>query len=223
MNRGVRFGLVAASAVFALSLFVACGGGGGSGGNMPTQATMPGSTCRDRANFGDPAASLYVLPYPPGTAYTVLQSYCGPGSHSRDDQLAYDFLMGFGDEIVAARGGIVTRVVNHWTDDDKDGSHFNFLNVLHEDGTEAFYAHFKHQGVSVEVGQAVSTGDRLGAIGETGTPTTCAFGECGVLHFGVYSGQGGGADLPVNFRNAEGPLDERRGLRLSTTYAALPH
>ena len=216
MRRDVRVVLLALPAV-SLLLGAACGG------STPTEAVSSAPICRDRADFGDPAASSYVLPYPVGTTYPVLQSYCGPGSHSRDSQLAYDFLMGFGDDVVAARDGLVTRVVNHWTDDDKDGSHFNFLNILHEDGTEAFYAHFQHQGISVEVGQSVSTGERLGAIGESGTPTTCAFGECGVLHFGVYRGQGGGADLPVNFRNAEGPLDDRGGLRLSTTYAALPY
>jgi murein DD-endopeptidase MepM/ murein hydrolase activator NlpD len=158
-----------------------------------------------------------------GTAYSVLQTYCGPGSHSRDDQLAYDFLMGFADDVVASRGGVVTRVVNHWTDDDKDGSHFNFLNVVHDDGTEAFYAHFMHEGIAVEVGQAVETGERLGAIGESGTPTTCAFRQCGVLHFGVYRGENGPGDLAVNFRNAAGPLDAAGGLQLAETYTALPY
>jgi|GEM_PF-4888646 len=31
-------------------------------------------SCVERAVFGDPADSLYVLPYPVGTSYPVLQS-----------------------------------------------------------------------------------------------------------------------------------------------------
>jgi murein DD-endopeptidase MepM/ murein hydrolase activator NlpD len=214
-------GRAAVRAVLAAAFAVA---GIGCGDDLtPNQLAATTPRCRDRAVFGDPETSPYVLPYPVGTAYPVLQSYCGPGSHSRDNQLAYDFLMGFGDDVVAARGGVVTRIVNDWPDEDKDDSHFNSLRIRHDDGTEAFYAHFMFQGVSVDVGQSVSTGDRIGAVGESGTPTTCPFGECGVLHFGVYAAEGGRVDLPVNFRNAEGPLDSRGGLRLGVTYTALPY
>ena len=201
-----------------LCLLGGCGGDGGWSGSP----TAPNSTgCLDRAVFGEPAESPYVLPYPAGAAYELLQGYCSDGSHR--NRFAWDFWMAFGDEVVAARGGVVLTVVDHWADDDKARSHFNHLFIEHGDGTVAFYAHFQQRGIFVEVGDSVSRGQRIGAAGESGTPTFCAFGECAVLHFGVYPGAGtyDGTELPVSFRNAEGPLDERGGLIAGEVYRAL--
>ena len=62
--------------------------------------------CLRRAEFGDAADSPYVLPYPPGDGYTVIQSYChDDGSH--ENQLAYDFAMPLGSTVVASRSGVV--------------------------------------------------------------------------------------------------------------------
>ena len=178
--------------------------------------------CRERAVFGDPARSPYVLPFAPGTPVEVLQTYCGRGSHSRDNQLAYDFRTGFGEPVAAARAGTVTTVVDRWADTDKDDAHFNYLLVTHDDGSFAFYAHLKSQSVRVAQGERVSQGQTLAASGESGTPTLCAaVGQCAVLHFGVYR-RTWALDLPVNFRNAGGPLDERGGLMAGAFYMALP-
>jgi murein DD-endopeptidase MepM/ murein hydrolase activator NlpD len=185
-------------------------------------ATEPDAppSCLDRAQFGDPAASPYALPYPMGKSYPVLQGYCSNGSHR--DRFAYDFLMGFGDTVVAARGGVVRVLVEDWTDDDKDGSHNNYLFLTHDDGTVALYAHFEHQGIIVEPGARVSPGTPLGTAGESGTPTPCPFLECGILHFGVYASWPPQEpdEVPINFRNADGPLDERGGLMAGATYLA---
>ena len=182
--------------------------------------------CLERAIFGDPALSPYVLPFPVGDTAQVIQTYCGVGgfgSHTIDNQLAYDFRTEFGAPVAAARAGRVIEAVEHWPDTDKNGSHFNFLLVRHDDGTFAFYAHLQQYGFLVEVGDTVSQGEVLAAGGESGTPTLCAaFGECAVLHFGVYRASWA-VDIPVEFRNADGPLDARGGLQTGVSYTALPY
>jgi hypothetical protein len=195
---------------------VACGGETGLTAGEP-------ETCLDRAVFGDPSDSPYVLPYPVGTSYPVLQGYCSNGSHR--NRFPYDFLLVFGDTVTAARGGVVRVVVESWTDDDKEGSHNNYLFMIHDDGSVALYAHFRHEGISVREGDRVVTGQPLGAIGESGTPTPCAFLECGILHFGVYASwpPTDENEVPVNFRNADGALDARGGLRAGGVYAALEY
>jgi hypothetical protein len=53
--------------------------------------------------------------------------------------------------------------------------------------------------------------------GSAGTPVAD-------LHFGVYRTWPirNGDDIAVNFRNAQGPLDTRGGLRQGVAYLALP-
>jgi hypothetical protein len=181
--------------------------------------------CLERAVFDDPTLSEYVLPFPPGSTAEVLQTYCsvgGYGSHIIDNQLAYDFRTEFGRSVVAAREGRVTVAVYNWPDSDKDPSHFNYLVIAHDDDTFAFYAHLQHESFVVRVGDRVSRGQPIAASGESGTPTGCAaFAECAVLHFGVYR-RSWALDLPINFVNADGPLDARGGLVLGEFYTALP-
>jgi murein DD-endopeptidase MepM/ murein hydrolase activator NlpD len=201
----------------AVAVFAAC-----AGNPQDPDAPAGPDTCLERAVFGDPGQSPYVLPYPVGDSYPVLQGYCSNGSHR--NRFPYDFLMGFGDTVVAARDGVIRTVVERWMDADKEGDHNNYLWVVHDDGTVALYAHFQHQGIWVEEGERVVTGHPLGGIGESGTPTPCAFLICGILHFGIYAGWPPTEtnELPVNFRNAEGPLDARGGLQPGVTYTALP-
>jgi murein DD-endopeptidase MepM/ murein hydrolase activator NlpD len=161
-----------------------------------------------------------VLPYPVGAAYEVIQSYCSQGSHR--DRFAWDFLMLFGDEVVAARDGVVDTVVEQYADDDKDRYHNNHIFVRQDDGTRALYAHFQQDGIWVQVGDRILQGQVVGAIGESGTPTPCPFRECGILHFSVYP-RAGDLELPLSFRNAGGQFDSRGGLRTGATYEALPY
>ena len=183
------------------------------------QITVNLALCLRRATFGPPASSPYVMPFPVGTTAEILQTHCGPGSHSRDNQLAYDFRTAFGIPVVAARAGVVSTVVDRWPDSDKDDSHFNYILITHVDSTFAFYAHLKYENFVVHDGDTVTQGQTIAAAGESGTPTLCAFEECAVLHFGVYN-QSWAIDLPVNFSNADGPLDSRGGLVTGAFYTA---
>ena len=193
-----------------IGVLVSCGGGSDS----PTPPGGP--TCLNRAVFGSAAQSAYVLPYPVGTAYPVLQSYCEAWSHH--DQLAYDFEMAVGTPISAARAGLVMRVVDVYQDSDQDPNHFNYIYIQHDDGTAAFYAHVQLGSVLVTEQGRIERGQLIARSGSCGTPMAD-------LHFGVYRSwpPREGEDLAVNFRNAEGPLDVRGGLQRGVSYLALPY
>ena len=154
--------------------------GCGSSPSAPSPTPQPPSqrqACLAQAVFGPAAQSAYVLPYPVGTSYSVLQSYCDTGSHV--GQLAYDFLLPEGSTVTAARGGEVVAVLDQWPDSDWTGDHFNYVDIRHDDGSIGFYAHFQLQSVLVHVGDRVTTGQPLGKSGHSGTSVAD-------LHFGVY-------------------------------------
>jgi murein DD-endopeptidase MepM/ murein hydrolase activator NlpD len=193
-----------------VSISLACG----ANPVVPARTT---NACLDRAIFGPPDQSPYVLPYSVGAAYEVLQAYCyDPGTHG--SQLAYDFLMTEGTPVTAARAGVVAGLVNLWPDTDWNSSHFNYVFIRHDNGSVAFYAHLQLDSLLVRLGDAVVAGQRIASSGHCGTPIAD-------LHFGVYRAwpPTDGNDLAVNFRNAEGPLDSRGGLRAGTTYTALTY
>lgn len=177
--------------------------------------------CLERAVFGDPAESPYVLPYPAGTSYRLAQAYCYPyGGHR--DQLAYDFEMPIGEPVTAARAGVVRRTRDDLPDygAEQDPGQHNHILIEHEDGTVAFYGHLRQGSVLVQEGDRIETGQRIASSGNSGN----TLGEPH-LHFGVYQFWPATErfDVAVNFRNAEGPLDNRRGLVPGNDYEALPY
>jgi murein DD-endopeptidase MepM/ murein hydrolase activator NlpD len=177
--------------------------------------------CMERAVFGEPSESAYILPYPVGASYRLMQGYCYPKGGHRN-QLAYDFEMSVGAQVIAARAGLVMEVRSDLPDDGKQpesGQH-NHIMIKHDDGTVAFYAHLKQDSILVKAGDRVSQGQPIAASGNSGNTQGMPH-----LHFGVYQSWPAieGFDVPVNFRNAEGPLDERRGLRPGGFFKALPY
>jgi len=173
------------------------------------------SACLEHAVFGKPEESPYVLPYAVGSAYDVFQTYCGPVSHGKDGQMSIDFLMPLGTEVVAARAGVVRRLIDEHED---SGRGINAIWVEHEDGTSAFYAHLQQKSAKVKVGDHVAAGQVIALSGASGTSIEH-------LHFGVASSWPPRKpdDLPVNFRNARGSLDERGGLQRGVVYTAVPY
>lgn len=177
----------------------------------------PVAQCLELAVFGEPADSQYLLPFPVGVGYTILQSYCSnDGSHER--QLAYDFLMPIGSAVHAARSGTVFEVKED-AFDNAGTRFFNYIVVEHIDGTLGFYAHLTHEGSLVAVGDQVTAGDPIAVSGASGRTH-----EFGVLHFGVFKSRAGSrvVEIPVVFRNSEGSPDSRGGLREGSFYKALP-
>jgi len=178
------------------------------------------SACMARASFGDPAESPYVLPYPVGKSYRVSQSYCFPEGGHRN-QLAYDFRMPIGDDVTAARAGVVRDLRDETPDRGalEDNGLHNYVLIEHADGTTAFYAHLKQYGIVVQVGEYVEIGQWIADSGNSGLTVHPH------LHFGVYASYPvvDGRDVPVNFRNTEGRLDARGGLIEWVFYRALPY
>ena len=209
----------ALGATLQLLALVAAVGCGDDGPTAPLAAAgqSPMQQCLARAVFGDPADSLYILPYPVGASYPLLQTYCGTPNHGNDNQLAFDFTIPFGDPVIASRAGTVLVVVDNYADDDRDGSHNNHMFIEHVDGTVGMYAHLVQHSATVDVGDGVGQGQLIALSGTSG-------GYVPVLHFGVYRSwpNRAGDDLPIVFRNADGPLDERGGLVQAATYQALP-
>jgi len=177
----------------------------------------PDSPCLERAVFPDPSESPYLLPFTPGEWYPLTQSYClSEGGHR--SQLAYDFGMPIGRDVLAARAGVVKDLREDSPDDGRGHGEHNYVFVEHADGTVAFYAHLMRDGVLVEVGDRVEAGQVIalsGNSGMTGSPH---------LHFGVYRWwpPQEGLDVPVSFSNAAGRLDPLGGLIEGLVYEALP-
>lgn len=145
---------------------------------------------------------------------------CGPGHceprGSHRGSYAYDIDMPIGTPIVAARDGVVWMVLDDFEDGDQRPKHANDLFIEHSDGTVAQYAHLQHRSFQVQPGDRVQAGQTIAASGDTGA------GPTPHLHFEVYRSGVDFAGVPVSFRNAGGPLDERGGLRLGQSYEALP-
>jgi murein DD-endopeptidase MepM/ murein hydrolase activator NlpD len=83
---------------------------------------------------------------------------------------AFDFGVPVGTPVVAARAGVVGRVVDGHTQGGAVRSlvwKSNTVTVAHADGTLAIYSHLE-PGISVSVGQEVSAGEALGKSGKTG-------------------------------------------------------
>ena len=184
----------------------------------PTQTLSP---CYSRAKFGDPSDSPYVLPFPVGRSYKISQTYCYPeGSHSI--QLAYDFDIPIGEDISAARSGTVIEIRDGAPDtsDPEYNNKHNYVLIEHEDGTVAFYAHLKLNGIFVKVGDRVKQGQVIADSGNSGFT-----GFRPHLHFGVYRSYPlhDGFDVPVNFKNTNGRLDNRNGLIRWQFYKALEY
>jgi murein DD-endopeptidase MepM/ murein hydrolase activator NlpD len=123
-----------------------------------------------------------------------------------------------GDEILAAQDGVVFTIGEMWPDDDPTSGHENRVLIRQADGTMAFYAHFQQSSIPVNAGDSVTTGQLIGRCGSSGTPSHPH------LHFEVFESAAYDWDrgVPVSFRNAEGRLDSRGGLRVNETYQARP-
>ena len=176
------------------------------------------SSCSERAVFGNPADSEYILPFSVGKSFVCGQSYCyRNGGHK--NQLSYDFNMEIGDEVIAARSGRVFEIKQDSPDNGQGEGEHNYVIIEHEDGTMAFYAHLQQNCVTVKKLDLVEAGDLIGYSGNSGLTGGAH------LHFGVYRDYRfiEGDDIPVNFRNPEGLLDSKGGLIMFETYLALPY
>lgn len=156
--------------------------------------------------------SPYILPYPPGESYKVNQGNCSGDSHRGSGRYAYDFDMGYGEIITAARSGKVIKVVEQYADGNGCPNE-NYILIRHSDGTMAQYAHLTQKGSLVDVGNNVAQGEQIGRVGNTGCSTDYH------LHFNVFRDESLSTGMAVSFKNINS--SEPR-LQANQSYQALP-
>lgn len=172
------------------------------------------------------AEPLYRLPWDDPRAFMITQA---PGGRvtthiARSMRDAVDFAMPAGVRIVAAREGIVESLEDREAatpEDEPLTYEGNFVRVRHADGSAATYAHLRHKGIAVAIGDAVAAGQLLGysgASGDVGHPH---------LHFVVTrtlrnaSGWPEEVSLPITFYVGTPPMPfaPRTALIATATYA----
>ena len=84
------------------------------------------------------------------------------GGLEEDFHIGNDLAAPEGTAVLAAADGIVRMAGRH-------KSYGNYLRVLHADGDETLYAHLQY--LFVRAGEAVSAGQTLGTVGQTGNAT----------------------------------------------------
>jgi murein DD-endopeptidase MepM/ murein hydrolase activator NlpD len=172
------------------------------------------------------AEILYRLPWADGLSFMFTQV---PGgritSHfTKATAYAVDIAMPEGMPVVAAREGVVEAAeARHGARPDEDPLTYegNFVRVRHADGTAATYAHLRHAGVAVAVGDAIRAGQLLGYSGATGDVVEPH------LHFVVLrternsSGWPEEISVPVKFYVGAPPLafSPRAALRVTANYS----
>ncbi len=193
--------------LFALFLLAGCDS------ETPILGEPIGAACVSIA-YPDWQSSAYVLPYPAGRSYFVLQGNCGSFSHQSEmERFAYDWRMPTGSVVVAMRGGVVDTTVAVHEDGNRVRSNVNGVLILHDDGTYGRYLHFTRNGVTVEQGARVAQGDTIGYSGNTGFSTEPH------LHIDVLANCVDSAcdGVPITFRNTTA---NPSGLVQGRTYGA---
>lgn len=151
--------------------------------------------------FKDDSSYVYTLPFEHKKKVFLVQGYESMFSHKGEKAL--DFKIKKSTKVCAAREGIVTAVRK---DSDKRGlkpenlSDGNYITIQHSDGSVAWYWHFQKDGVLVNIGDTVKTGQRIGLSGNTGYS---AFPH---LHFEVQGQDAAGnhTQLPTRFYTQRG-------------------
>jgi hypothetical protein len=155
-----------------------------------------------------PVGPLYSLPYEPGETFLVGQGYLEFPTH--ENEYAIDWIMPEETPILAARGGVVSEVVDTFS---KSGlteemkTKGNYIRIRHDDGSRAIYYHLAQNGAKVKVGQKVEEGQRIALSGNTG------FSATPHLHFMVEQpGNGKYVSVPILFKSgSDEPFDVVHG------------
>lgn len=121
------------------------------------------------SNLKDYVDYSYSLPFQNGKTFTVFQGYNGSFSHQNENSL--DFKMPIGTEVLAARDGIVIKVVKQFNQNcaEKKCAEFNnYVLIYHNDGTFSKYIHLKRNGVVVKEGDQIKENELIGYSGNVG-------------------------------------------------------
>lgn len=150
-----------------------------------------GTGPKDLSKYPPQATSPYRLPWKAGVSRFVAQGNRSFTSHRGYHMYAWDFVMPTGTEVLAAREGKVVEVEDHF---DGIGLNANFVTIEHADGERSVYAHIKHGGSLVKVGDQVSQGAPIalsGMVGQAPGPH---------LHFYVINKEHS-SSIPISFQD----------------------
>lgn len=197
-----------------LAILAACGGGGVSSAPAPL-----GNSFCDSLSFADPATTPYVLPWAPGSTYTMFQGNCSSlGGHR--DTFAYDFDLNMGDPIYASRAGEVIVSNDQYADTDHVEGHENNVFVEHSDNTVIRYTHLMEGSAAVLVGQQVTIGDLLGLAGNSGNSSGPHLHMQGFRDRTSFNKPNA---IPLSFSNAIGTTESSGELIEGNSYEAGPY
>lgn len=139
------------------------------------------SVIGDATLTGYDSSFVYDLPFEKGQKFKLTQGYNGTSTHQ--NQNALDFTMPEHTLVVAARDGVVMKVVDNNNASCPNESCQKFNNVItiyHSDGTFADYAHIQYNGSRVRPGDKVKKGMIIAYSGNTG------WSSGPHLHFAVF-------------------------------------
>ncbi len=157
----------------------------------------------------------YRAPFAVGASYRITQAYPTRFTHgSPDSQFAVDIALPDGTPVYAAREG---TVINLRHDSFRGAAssvmldQANMIEILHDDGTIAVYAHLHWDSVRVQPGQHVRRGEYIADSGNTGFTTGPH------LHFAVIRNAGlQSVSVPIEFSGpAETPVTPQQNAMLT--------
>ena len=161
-----------------------------------------------RAALGSPTAvpspsRLYQAPFAAGASFMVSQAYPMAITHvTPDSRYAIDMALPDGTPVNAAREGTVINLRHdsfHGAAAPTMLDQANFVEILHDDGTIAIYAHLQWDSIRVRIGQHVARGEYIANSGNTGFTTGPH------LHFAVWRNvNGADISIPVQFAGLDG-------------------
>ncbi|MEI7887255.1 MAG: M23 family metallopeptidase [Actinomycetes bacterium] len=142
---------------------------------LPTAATTTVSVGKSKASHA--ATTDYAFPISPATSAKY--------GRSHHDYPAADIFATCGTDVVAPHAGVIQDVsyVDSWssksnTAESRGGLSFS---IVGDDGVRYYGSHLRELDPFVQPGNYVSTGQRIGAVGDTGN----AAGTGCHLHFGI--------------------------------------
>jgi murein DD-endopeptidase MepM/ murein hydrolase activator NlpD len=161
-----------------------------------------------RAAIGSPDAihnpsQPYRAPFAVGSTHQITQAYPSRMTHvTPDSEYAVDFALPDGTPVYSAREGVVINVRH----DSFRGAaamamldQANVVEILHNDGTIAIYAHLHWDSIRVRIGERVVRGQYIADSGNTG------FSSGPHLHFAVIRNSGyANVSLPIQFAGSAG-------------------
>jgi murein DD-endopeptidase MepM/ murein hydrolase activator NlpD len=178
---------------------------------LEVAAGTPGADAlrfRWSASLGSPDAQHhpprpYRAPFALGSSFMVTQAYPTHITHvTPDSRFAVDFALPDGTPVYAAREGTIINLRHDAFIGALDPTlldQANVIEILHDDGTIAVYAHLHWDSIRVHVGQQVRTGEYIANSGNTG------FTSGPHLHFAVWKNSPmGEIAVPVVFASLGG-------------------